>query len=103
MIITRNGTSIELTEDELYAAYKEQERSFDYEDVEAELNRIISERTTDEAEADAAKRILASQKLLSACAAAYRQNIYDEMGWYDARRKAINEAICEEIKRMGGV
>lgn len=36
MTITRNGTEIELTEEELYAAYCEQQAKFDREDV-AEL------------------------------------------------------------------
>lgn len=101
MVIVRNGITIELTADELFSAYREQEHIFDCEDVKNGLDSIVSADVDEEEYAAAAKRILGSASLIDACANDYRLNIDKyEMGWYDARELAVKDACCAEMSSV---
>lgn len=101
MTIVRNGITIELTADELFSAYREQEYIFDCEDVKNGLESIVSADVDEEEYVAAAKRILESDSLLNACAGDYRKNIDKyEMGWYDARELAVKDACCAEMNSV---
>lgn len=91
MKITRDGKVIELTPQELLAAYYEQEHKFDLEDVRGELE-LYSE--CDGTDAYLAKKLLADSAKLSEIARDKRRNIdkYD-MEWQDATQAAIMDAL----------
>lgn len=99
MIIVRDGVNIELTSQEVFSAYEEQEHIFDVQDVSDELHSIVSADVDEEEYVAAAKRILESQELLNSCAYDHRRNIdkYD-MDWYSSKELAVKDAVCKEMQ-----
>lgn len=99
MTIVRDGKRFELTERELSKAYFEQEHLFDIEDVQSELESIVSADVDEEEYVAAAQRILNSPELLSDCARDKRRSM-DKYGmaWDAATTEAVKDAVCAEMK-----
>lgn len=99
MTIVRDGKTFELTDRELSEAYFEQEHLFDIEDVQGELESIVSADVDEEEYVAAAQRILNSLELLSDCARDKRRNT-DRYGmaWDAATTEAVKDAVCAAMK-----
>lgn len=96
MIIVRDGRAYELTQEEVYQAYREQELLYDIDDVRSELE-CIAEDDCDR-RAIAAKAILDDETLLTSVACQKRRN-EDRYGmnWTEAVHDAIVDALNDEI------
>lgn len=106
MIILREGKAYELTSDELFEAYREQELLFDIDDVKCALECEVdtwSWPTSDEDEPriEAANTILANKSAVEAIARKKRHN-EDRYGmsWNDALNDAVKDAIAEQMEKM---
>ena len=107
MIILREGKAYELTSDELFEAYREQELLFDIDDVKSALECEADAWTwptsdEDELRIAAANAILANKSAVEAIA---RQKRHNEdrygMNWNDALNDAVKDAINEQREKMG--
>lgn len=98
MIIVRDGRAYELTQEEVYQAYREQELHFDIDDVKSELELIIEDDIDEELYVEAAKRIYANENMLRDVALAKRRNMdrYN-MEWSYAVSEAVKDAVCAEM------
>ncbi len=95
MKIVRDGLEIEMTPEELYAAYLEQQHSFDVGDVVKELQSVADEPDTyDASEVQAAEKLLQDRKALDEIADAKRARM-TRYGtpWLTAVGDAVHEAI----------
>jgi len=98
MKIVRDGKDYELTSEEVYAAYLEQEHIYDVDDVRSELELIIEDDMDEEAYIEAAKRIYNDPVKLDEVARAKRKCIDKyNMEWGYAVSESVKDAICEEM------
>ena len=98
MKIEREGKVFELTAEERYSAYYEQEHEFDIEDVIGEL-----EGRCDDEEGELVKELLADHDRLSAAVDKKRRLVDDfDVNWSDATREAVDEAIKQLAETKGG-
>ena len=97
MRIEREGKVFELTAEERYRAYYEQEHEFDIEDVIGEL-----ESRCDGEDDALVRELLADRDRLSA--AADKKRLVDDfdVNWNDATREAVDEAITRLAETKGG-
>lgn len=98
MVIVRNEHEIELTPEELEAAYYEQQHLFDIEDVKMELESFVDDDVEEEEFVAAARRILETPALLRNCAMQKRaiENEYTDCAdpsWVVASVRAIREVL----------
>ena len=98
MKILRDGKEYELTSDELFAAYLEQEHIYDLDDVKSELELIIEDDIDEELYVEAAKRIYSDENMLHNVAYSKRRNMdrYN-MEWSYAVSEAVKDAVCAEM------
>lgn len=98
MVIVRDNKQIDLTPQELEAAYYEQQFLFDIEDVKVELESFVDDDVEEEEYVAAARRILETPALLRSCAMKKRaiENEYTDCAdpsWVVASIRAIREVI----------
>ena len=99
MIILRDGKAYELTSDEIYEAYREQELIYDIDDVYNELEAIVGADVDEKAYVDAARRVLASNDLLREAAYQKRRNMDKYcLSWHDATIEAVKDIVCREMR-----
>ena len=99
MKIFRDGKEYELTPEELFEAYLEQEHIYDVDDVKSELELIVVDDTDEEEYIDAAKRIYADEDKLDSVACSKRHKMdKHNMDWVCAVSEAVSEAIREEME-----
>ena len=97
MKIEREGKVFELTTEERYSAYYEQEHEFDIEDVIGEL-----ESRCDGEDDTLVRELLADRDRLSAAADKKRRLVDDfDVNWNDATREAVDEAITRLAEAKG--
>jgi len=98
MIIKRDGTAIELTEQERMAAYLEQQHIFLIDQVRETLEEFAE---CDDAEGDLAIRFLEDEAMLSDIAHVCLGNIDDhDMDWDEAAQSAVEDALATHLRSM---
>lgn len=99
MVIKRNGEEIQLTEEELYAAYLEQQHIFDKANVINELETTVDRGCEEE---KAAEAILASDEKISFIARQVRRcHEHDGCSYEYAVESCVSDAVADECDKLG--